>query len=68
MVLVVVVVNVEIVVLFVVEDMVMFCDFVCGVLCFWWCERDYFFVEGLKCARARDACAAACRLLSEWVM
>ena len=59
--------NVEIAAPLAVEDTATLCDLVRGALCFWRCERDYFFAEGSKCARARDACAAACRLPPEWV-
>ena len=59
--------NVEIAAPLAVEDTATLCDLVRGALCFWRCERDYFFAEGSKCARARDVCAAACRLPPEWV-
>mmetsp|Transcript_1027 Transcript_1027/g.4327 ORF Transcript_1027/g.4327 Transcript_1027/m.4327 type:complete len:388 (+) Transcript_1027:2640-3803(+) len=60
--------NVEIAAPLAVEDTATLCDLVRGALCFWRCERDYFFAEGSKCARARDACAAACRLPPECVV
>jgi len=39
-----------------VRDTDTLCDLARRALCFWRCDRDYFFAEGSKCAAARDAC------------
>ena len=51
-----------------VRDTDTLCDLARRALCFWRCDRDYFFAEGSKCAAARDACAAACCPRRAWVV